>query len=94
MSQLTKTEYKILDCLFFIESLENIFEEVHEQKNVIKDTLKTLIDRDLVASYQFSEAKKNYERTFMYDSDNLENYYYCITGQGLALHAKGSSEDE
>lgn len=91
---LEKLDYEVLGTLYFIEPLKNILEEVDEKPNVVKDCLRALVADQLVAPYTFDPQKNQFERTFMYDSDNLEAYYFGATQKGIDLHSNFQMNDE
>jgi hypothetical protein len=76
-------EKKILTSLLFTESFDTIVEEVKQSEYLVADILKWLITRRYVSPMQYNETKKDYEPSFIYDSDNMRHYHYRMTGEGL-----------
>lgn len=93
-NELQALEYEVLGTLYFIEPLKNILDEVNEKSNVVKDCLRTLVADQLVAPYTYDQSKNRFERTFMYDSDNLEEYYFGATQKGIDLHSNSRVNNE
>ncbi len=92
--EIYEVEYQILGTLYFFEPFEKIEEEVDAKHNVIKDALRNLIAKKYVSPYHFNETKRRFEQAFLYDSDNLEEYYFSATSKGIDLYGKGPSIDE
>jgi hypothetical protein len=86
MRPLTDVEYAILDVLYFAEPFENILKEVAGDANVVADSLKILIDVGYVLPMMFDDEKQDFIQTFMYDADNMHNFRYIITRDGLNAH--------
>lgn len=79
-------EFDILNCLYFVEPFEKILEEVHQPPAIVSDVLKTLIRKKMVVAMRWDEEKGDYERSFIYDGDNLNAYSYLATREGLMAH--------
>ena len=84
--ELTDIQFQILDSLYFVESFGHIVEEAMEPKAVVKDELRTLIDKGLVQVMMFDEAKGDFQRTTIFDSDNIQDYSFLATKDGLLKH--------
>ena len=93
MSGLNSIQFKILNSLYFEESFETLLEEVGESEPVVADELKTMIDKRLVKVLQYDESKGRYSDSFYYDADNLRDFYYRATNQGVSLHSAGRIEE-
>ncbi|MGV3597002.1 MAG: hypothetical protein ACO1PI_03985 [Bacteroidota bacterium] len=76
-------EKKILTSLLFTESFETILEETKQNEFLVANVLKWLITRRYVTPMKYSETKKDYEPSFIYDSDNMRAFHYRITAEGL-----------
>lgn len=94
MKKISQVEYDILNVLYFPEPLENILEEVNADRNVISDVLKRLIDKKLVTAMIFDTEKKDFVKSFIYDTDNMDDYHYLITKEGLLLHTNSVIEPD
>jgi hypothetical protein len=84
--KLSDIEYDILNAIYFVEPFETLRAECNAPANIIADVLKQLIDKKYVTPMQFDEVKQEYVRTFFYDSDNMNAYYYLATKEGLMIH--------
>lgn len=83
---LSSTQKKILSCLYFIEPFEQLLSETQLPKPILCDEIKTLLAHRLIAVFQFNQTLKDWQETTLFDSDNLDNYAFCITQAGLAKH--------
>lgn len=81
-------EKKILGSLLFAESFETIIEEAKESEYLVADVLKWLIKNKYVSPMEQEEKTGEYKTTFMYDSDNMRAYHYCMTAKGLRFLAE------
>ena len=86
VKKLDDVEYEVLDVLYFVESYEKILEEVNYPPNIVTDVLKMLIRRRLVVAMDWNEDKKEYVKSFMYDSDHMDTFHYLATKEGLMAH--------
>ena len=84
--QLTNIDYDILNALYFVEPFEKILEEVDAPDQIVADCLKQLISKRLVSAMKWDEEKREYVRSFIYDSDNMNAYSYMATKEGLMAH--------
>lgn len=92
--EIRQVEHDILGCLTFFEPFDKIIEEVDAKPNVIRDALRNLIAKKYVAPYHYDENKRRFEQAFLYDSDNLAEYYFSATQKGIDIYGKGSVTDE
>jgi AICAR transformylase/IMP cyclohydrolase PurH len=83
---LTSLQYEILDKIYFVESYKQILEEVHSPANIIADEIKNMIVKRWVQVLVYDENIKDYVKTEIYDTDNLQNYFFLITKEGLLKH--------
>jgi predicted methyltransferase len=83
---LTDIEYDILNAIYFVEPFQNILDECKAPEKIVADVLKQLIARKYVTPMQFDEQKKEFIRTYFYDSDNMRAYHYLATKDGLMIH--------
>ena len=79
-------EMEVLSCLYFVEPFDKIVEECGIERNIIADVLKNLIARKMVSAMVFDEQYNEYKRTFIFDSDNMQNYSFLATKEGLMRH--------
>jgi hypothetical protein len=86
MRDFTDVEFDILGTIYFVEPFDKIAEEVHCPENIVADSLKFLIDHKFVSPMRWDEGKREYIRSFIYDSDNMRAYHYLITKEGLIAH--------
>ena len=86
MRELTEVEFDILNTVYFVETFDKILEEVKFPANIVADGLKFLIRARFISPMKWDAKKKEYVRSFMYDSDNMRAYRYIITREGLEAH--------
>lgn len=84
--ELNDIEWQILDSLYFVEPFDKIVEEVNAPETIIADNLKQLIHKRYVVALVWSEEKKDYIKTYMYNTDNMREYHYLATKEGLLAH--------
>jgi uncharacterized protein YhbP (UPF0306 family) len=72
--------------LYFVESFKHLLDEVKQPEPIVADCLKQLIHKKYVVSLIWNDEKQDYVKTFMYDTDNMHNYYYLATKDGLMAH--------
>lgn len=89
-----QVEYDILGTLYFYEPFDKILEEVDASRNVIRDALKNLLAKKLVAAYHYDEVKRQFIQAALYDTDNLYEYYFSATKKGIDIYGKGPLNDE
>lgn len=83
---LTDLQFDILDSIYFVEPLENILEEVDEPRPVVLDELKNMIDKGWIQVMAYNEEAGDYTRTNIFDSDNMQEYRFLATKEGLLRH--------
>ncbi|MEZ4684599.1 MAG: hypothetical protein R3B47_00575 [Bacteroidia bacterium] len=83
---LNELQFDIIDCLYFVEPYENIIEDVGRPEPIVRDELRTLIDRGYVNVLIFDEANGDYHKTAIYDVDNMRDYFYLASKDGLLRH--------
>jgi len=79
-------QFQILDAIYFVEPLQNILDEVDFPRPVVLDEMKNMIDKGWVQVMQMDEVANDYVRTNIYDSDNLQEYQFLATKEGLLRH--------
>lgn len=82
-------EKKILTSLIFTESFETIIEETKESRYLVAEVLKWLIKKRYVSPMQLG-AKGEFEPTYMYNTDNMHDYHYRMTADGLRFLGEGT----
>ena len=83
---LNDLQFDILDALYFVEPFEKIFEEVQTSRPILIDELRTMIDRGWIQVMEFDKDQGDYFRSAIFDTDNLEAYYFLATKAGLLKH--------
>ena len=83
---LTPLQYDILDTLYFVEPFEHIVEEVDAAIPVIRDELRSMIDRRWVHIMEFDQQKSDFVKTRFYDTDRMQDYHYLASKAGLMKH--------
>ena len=84
--ELNELQFQILDSIYFMESLEHIVEEAAMPRAIVIDEIRTMIDRGWVQVMAFDERKGDYTRTGIFDNDNLDEYRFLATKEGLLRH--------
>jgi len=85
-AELNEVQFDILDSIYFVETLDHILEETDAKRPIVLDEIRTMIDRGWVQVMRFDEEKGDYVRTAIFDSDNMGDYAYLATKEGLLLH--------
>lgn len=88
MIELDKYELDILQRLIYPESLKTLLEESIADEFILADCLRSLTQKKLISPMLKDEMSGRFKRIFIYDSDNLEKYYFQITSKGLAYSGK------
>jgi len=86
MNSLTDLEYRILDELYFLSSFQTLSDNLNEDDAALKEKLKTLLERNLVAQMLYEESLKDYRRLDVPDLAVLEESYFVATKDGLLVH--------
>ena len=86
IAQLTDVEYQILDVLYFVEPLDKILDEVDFPAAIVMDSLRFLLDHRLVSALAWDAGTSDFQRTAIYDTDNLGSYRFLATKDGLFAH--------
>ncbi len=86
MSMLSEIQFKILDSIYFVEPFLNIVEEVGESEYVVGAELKTMIHKGWIQVMEFDKAKGDFMRTLIYDGDNMKDFSFLATKEGLFQH--------
>ena len=84
--ELNELQFEILDAIYFVEPYENIINEIEQPEPVIRDELRTMIDKGWVNVMIFNEKKGDYEKSRIYDTDNMNQYAYLASKDGLLKH--------
>ena len=84
--ELNDLQFAILDALYFVEPFENILEDVGEPAPIIRDELRTMIDRGWVNVMTYDQEKGDYVRSAVYDTDNMHHFFYLASKEGLLKH--------
>lgn len=86
MSDLTPLEYDILNAVYFVESFDHIVEECNVDQYQVADTLKTMISKKWIVPMVFDKEVNDYRRSIFYDSDNMKDFHFMATREGLEVH--------
>ncbi len=84
--ELTELQFQILDSIYFMESLVNIIEEAEMPRAIVIDEIRTMIDRGWIQVMAFDEEAGDFNRTGIFDNDNLDEYKFLATKDGLMKH--------
>ncbi len=83
---LNDIQFQILDAIYFVEPFANILEEVDANRPIIIDELRTMIDKGWVQVMIYEQAKGDFVKTSIFDTDHLEEYHFLATKDGLLKH--------
>ncbi|MDZ4840094.1 MAG: hypothetical protein SGJ04_08810 [Bacteroidota bacterium] len=84
--EITDIEFAVLGAVYFVEPFEKILEEVPFSKPIVADALKMMIDRGYITPMVWDDERSLHVRTFFYDTDNMDAYFYQATRAGLIVH--------
>lgn len=79
-------EMEVLNCLYFVEPFQTILDETKIPRNIAADILKKLIAKKWVTAMQLDAEEKEFIRSFIYDTDKMDDYHYLATKEGLMKH--------
>jgi hypothetical protein len=85
MTELNDIQVRILRALTFVEPFDTLVEEIPYPEPVIGAELKTLIAQRFVQPMQADKKTGAYQRSFVFDSDNMRAFLYIATSQGIDL---------
>ncbi len=85
-NELNDTQFAILDTLYFVESYAHILEDTGIAEAVVRDEIKQMVDKGWIHVYQFDEDEGDFVRTRIYDSDNMHEYHFLASKDGLLKH--------
>lgn len=84
--ELTDLQFQILDSIYFMESLVHIVEEAETPRAIVVDEIRTMIDKGWIQVMAQEEDSGEYIRTGIFDNDNLDEYRFLATKDGLLKH--------
>lgn len=84
--ELTELQFQILDSIYFMESLVNIVEEAEMPRAIVIDEIRIMIDKGWVQVMGYDEEAGDFIRTGIFDNDNLDEYKFLVTKDGLMKH--------
>lgn len=83
--ELNSVQKAILGATYLAESFRNLEEEIDAIPAVIKDEIRTMVDKGWIQVMAYDEGVGDYKRTAFFDTDKLEEYHFMITGSGMDL---------
>ena len=84
MNSLTDLEYRILDELYFVSSFQTLLENFDEEKSLVFDSLKNLLENGLVIQMKYEGGReRKLEAT---DLTTLEHSHFVASKKGLLIH--------
>ncbi len=84
MEELSDLGKEIILLLVFEEAFDNIMAETKEpNKHAVKDELRSLIVKDFAKPA--GEIETGLRQSFIYDSDRMFEYTYCLTAKGYQM---------
>ena len=84
--ELNELQFQILDSIYFMESLEHIVEEAATPRAIVIDEIRTMIDRGWIQVMAQDDQSGEFVRTGIFDNDNLDEYRFLATKDGLLKH--------
>lgn len=84
--ELNDLQFRILDSVYFMESLAHIIEEADAPRAHVIDEIRTMVDRGWMQVLAYDETRSDYLRTGIFDNDNLDEYRFLATKEGLLKH--------
>lgn len=85
-NELSDLQFEILDNIYFVEPYQNILNDIDLPEPVIRAELRKMIGTGLVNVLEFNEEKGDYQKTRIYDTDNMQKYAYLASKDGLLKH--------
>ena len=80
---MSEIESEVLDELYFLTSFEDLFKNAGLTQKEVKSALKSLLSKQYISQHLYSEKLKDFERCTAPDFENLEQFHYLATKQGL-----------
>lgn len=86
MSDLTDSEYSILDELYFVTSFAALHQALPMDKRELIQGLVSLLDRELVMQLIFDPLVNDFEKLDVPEPAMLEQSSFVASKKGLLLH--------
>lgn len=83
---LNDIQFAVLDAVYFVEPYENIINEVEASEPVVRDELRNMIDKGWIHVMIFNKQLGDFEKSRIYDTDNMQEYAYLASKDGLMKH--------
>ena len=84
MNELTETEFKLLDELYFITSYHTLLLNSGESEEEARSGLKSLLQKGLVD--QCVRDQKDFQKLEQPDYDSINDSYFVASKKGLLIH--------
>jgi hypothetical protein len=84
MNSLTDLEYRILDELYFVSSFQTLLDNLNEEKNLVFNSLKNLLENGLVIQMKYGEGRER--KLEIADLTTLEQSHFVASRKGLLIH--------
>jgi len=84
MNSLTDLEYRVLDELYFVSSFQNLQDNLVEEKSLVINALKNLLENNLVTQVKMEAGKE--EKLDVPDPASIEHSYFVASKKGLLIH--------
>lgn len=81
---MTDTQFEIIDELYFLTSFKTLKDKLTLSKNLLANELLLLINQDWVAFFEEIDGLAKPKEDFR--ENNVENYLFLATKQGLLAH--------
>ena len=85
-NDLNDVQFDILDALYFVEPYERILSEIPHTEPIVRRELLSMIKKGWVQVLRFDEKKGDYLRTHIIDVDNMQEFAFLATKEGLLRH--------
>lgn len=86
MSNLSSIEFAIMDEVYFPAPFESIVKNTNLERELIKSTLKNLLEKKFVLQMKYNNTLNDFEKILESDLKHLEDYKYVASKQGLLEH--------
>jgi hypothetical protein len=83
---LSEEQFRILDCLYFVEPFATLLNETGLPRPIIAAELQTMIAKRWIQVMIYDETVKDYVPTSIHDVDRWDDFFFLATKEGLLKH--------
>lgn len=83
MKEIDSYEKKVLQLVYFPETYAAIVEEANISEFIVGDCIRSLSHKKMLFAMKKDPVTGKFSILYIFDKDNLQNYYYQITGLGM-----------